>query len=168
MSRQRLIILGIILAGALTGGGCGEETSNEMVVQEGRSSSDVDVTTSSLDRTEYVAEANALCTEIRNETRAAVNAYVAQNMAKSREEALPEVRRGIYVPAMEERLVELRALGAPQGEEDRIAGMLAVYDKAIEETAALGAATTSDVLNGYLDRFGRIARKYGLIECTYG
>jgi hypothetical protein len=150
------------------GSNAADETSDEANVAS------KPVKTSSLSKAQYLKRAIALCSKARAERRAAARAYVKDVLAsskpgdKSEEELLEEINDKIYVPMKEEQLAELRALGAPAGDEKVIEGILRVYDRRFAVVKKEGATPKPNPLSDKeLNAAAAQAIKYGLRACTY-
>lgn len=155
---MKLAAFAVVLALAVVASGCGDD--------DGASSSSGDVgpiTTSSLSKAEYLERANAICTRNEEKQLSRSSAYTADNPGQSEEELLEGATDAVYVPTAEERIEELRGLGAPKGEEKQLEGVVTAYEDAIEAAEENGA--TSQEFAKASTRSRNLAQKAGLTEC---
>jgi hypothetical protein len=81
--------------------------------------------------------------------------------------ASQELADSVLIPSVEEELGELRALGAPAGEQKRIEGMLAALQQGIEKDKEIEITSLADFGRGF-ERFDELARLYNLGGCIFG
>ena len=130
--RRPVAVLGLLLSFAVAGAACGGDTA--------------------LSKEEYLAQANALCEEA-NAQLEAVQAEFDDLPEASDVQAFADpvvadfVER--FTAVLENQLADLRALAAPEGDEDLLAGIyddLDVVARAIPELAAAAAAGDLDAI----------------------
>jgi len=129
------------------------------------------ITASSLSKAEFIAKADAICAKGQKQVERNFGAFakktklnvqqVTKNPTKAQVNGLVHA---VLIPAIEQEVTEIRALGAPAGDEDKIEAML----DATEE----GIATAEDLPRTVLEEtsvaFGvgsRLAKEYGLTVC---
>lgn len=124
------------------------------------------VTASKITKAEYVKKGNAICVRGRADRFNEVNSFAEQNRDKSEKELLPEVVEDIYGPGLDAQFEELRDLGAPPGDEDRLEAMIVAFEK-VSDLFVEAEGGQSTELNKEIEHAGRLARKYGLDECSF-
>lgn len=155
MSKSPIVLLAGIVAIAAIVAGCG-------------SSDDSTETTAALTKQQFVTQADAICKRGNAEINEGFESFAKQNdipknQEPSKEQGV-ELVETVIVPSIETQSEELRALGAPSGDEDEISVMLDSLDEGIEEAEedpeALFASKS--------DPFGPAnekAKQYGLEVC---
>jgi hypothetical protein len=130
-----------------------------------------EISTSSLSKAEFTRKAEAICVKGQKQVERNFGAFakktdfnlrqVSQNPTKAQVNGLVN---SVLIPAIKQEIAAIRALGAPQGDEDQIEAML----EANEE----GIATAEDLPREVLEKtevaFGvasRLAKEYGLALC---
>ena len=129
---RHVAVLGFLLAFVLVGAACGDDAA--------------------LSKDEYLAQANAIC-EDANAQFEAIALEFANLPDASNPEGFAEPWMADFIgqvtAVLEEQLADLRALAAPEGDEDRLA---AIYDdleavtRAIPQLAAAAAAGDLDAV----------------------
>ncbi len=157
MSRGAIAALAV--AGALVVGGCGGGDDGE------------EITTSSLSRAEFIAKADAICDKGQRQVERNFGDYakktdlqITQITKKPTKEQVNELVGTVLIPAIEQEITQIRALGAPAGDEDKIEAMLEAMEDGIE--------TAKDLPQTVLEQTGvafgissRLAKEYGLTTC---
>lgn len=145
------------LAMAAIAAGCGSDDGGEEAL-----------TTASLGKAEYIEQVDDICARDRRKTSRELEAYVAQrssNAAQSDgDEVFTEAVRAIFLPALQAKIEEIRALGAPSGDEDQVEVFLDAMQRTIDElnersVGSLGA------FGEELQPAADIARNYGFKSC---
>ncbi|HWJ42479.1 MAG TPA: hypothetical protein VNR67_03505 [Solirubrobacterales bacterium] len=108
------------LLSALVLGGCGGGEAT------------TDATAPSPSRAEFVKEANAICSEVYAKTNRLYSQLAARDGSKVVEAGIDRAAQKIMVPALTKLEARLGALGAPPGDERRVAKMLTALDEGIE------------------------------------
>jgi hypothetical protein len=122
---------------------------------------------SSLSKAEFVKQANAACLKPRETALQEVAAY----SQKHRSEGLSDTLLGrkaikvVLLKTFEEEIAALRALGAPEGDEEEIDAMLAATQSALDEAKEL-PKTSSKEVESYFGDADKKLRQYGLTGCT--
>ncbi len=143
---------------AIVVAGCGGDDGNE-------------VTASSLGKAEFIAKADAICAKGQRQVERNFGTFakktdlnIQQITKNPTKEQVNGLVNTVLIPAIEEEITEIRALGAPAGDEDKIEAML----DATEE----GIATAEDLPQTVLEQTGvafgvgsRLAKEYGLTVC---
>lgn len=156
MNKPLLALLAGALTIALVAAGCGgsDDSNSE--------------STASLTKAEFVKEGNAICTKGNAKIESEFEAFtkdrnLSENKAPSKvvqEEAAEE----ILIPLISSQVEELRALGAPEGDEGEVEKILTGAEEAIEE----GEEDPASLLGNGPGKFKEVnkqAREYGLTVC---
>ncbi len=118
-------------------------------------------TSPSLTKSEFIQQANAICAEGNKETDA-----VFGNFEKG--EPKPEAETVIeqeFVPSIQMQIDEVRALGAPEGDEETVEEMLDLAQADLERVESdPGIVINGSEVDQFAD-FAKIAHPYGLTEC---
>ena len=158
MGRGTIALAAVVAALAVTG--CGG----------GGSGSDSTVTTGSLSKEVFVKKADAICTKGNTRLQKGFSTYLRKNKksiialrhpSKADYEGLIG---GILVPNLEQEIKEIRALGAPSGDEERIEEIFTAWEEGIEVAANDPEAVkhSSEAIFGV---GSRLAKEYGLEVC---
>jgi hypothetical protein len=135
------------------------------VIAAGCGSSSND-TTSALTKAEFISQGDAICEKGNKEIETGFEAFMKENGIKgepSKAEGV-ELSETVLIPSVKNQSEELRALGAPSGEEGEISAMLDALDEAVEEAEEDPEA----LLASESDPFGpanKMATEYGLKVC---
>jgi hypothetical protein len=135
-------------ASGTTGGGvspsCAESTTPE----------------SGITKEDFVTKENAICTEISLEYSRRGEELASKNL--STEDVLSQV----LVPLNEKEIGQIRALGAPAGREKLINAMLTAMSRQVAKVKADPAGAVAQGSLGDFAEGSKIARSYGLNQCT--
>jgi hypothetical protein len=138
-----------------------------MVIVAGCSSSS-DTTTASLTKGQFISRGNAICKKGNAKVESEFQAFAKKNGIEGSKEPTKaqevEVAETILTPNVKSQSEELRALGAPSGDEDEITAMLDSLDNGVEEAEA----DPEGLISGKSDPFkdaSQKAQKYGLTAC---
>lgn len=141
-----------VLAIALIVAGCG--------------GSDPSVSTSSLSKAQFIKKADAVCAQgnKRLETNFATFLQEKKNLKHPSEADFEELVGKVVVPNLKREVKELRALGAPSGDEDRVGEIITAIEEGIEtaESDPKVAASSSEAVFGVSSR---LSKEYGLEVC---
>ena len=148
---QRLgVILGVVVTAALVttiAAGCGSSNSSS-------------TTTTAISKSEFLTKANAICKQGsktltasqealgKNSSQAQINAYVTNTA----------------VPNIQSQIDQVRALGAPAGDEAKVSSILALAQadlNKIKSDPSLFVGKTDQFAN-----FAKVAHPYGMTSCA--
>jgi hypothetical protein len=151
MSARFLITVGSVVAlFAIGAAGCG-----------GGDDSTEAETAATLNKSEFVSQANAICAEGNKETDAIFGSF-KQGEPKSEAETVIEEE---FVPAVQKQIDEIRALGAPEGDEAMVEEMLDLAQSDLDRVETEpGIVINGSEVDQFAD-FAKIAHPYGLTEC---
>jgi maltose-binding protein MalE len=152
LSKRFIAVLVGVLALAALVAGCG--------------SSSGDSTTASLSKAEFIKQGDAICQKGNKEIETGFEAFMKENGIKGEPSKAQgvEISETVLIPSIETQSEELRALGAPSGEEGEISAMLDALDEGVEEAEEDPEA----LLASESDPFGpanKMASEYGLKVC---
>lgn len=145
------VLCGLLVA-ALVAAGCGG----------GDDSSAAD----SISKEEFIAKADAICKRSNERMEAALVDVIKGESLKKLSEAKSEKLVGsVLVPNISRELEELKELGVPDGDDERVDAMISALEEGLEtaeDNPEVVATTSSDTIFGIASR---IAQEYGLETC---
>jgi hypothetical protein len=150
------LLLGAACVAALSAGGCGGGDESTTI------------TTSSISKDQFIRKANAICLKGRQQVETAASTFLAENpdaLESKNEPDFSELTQTIFVPAIEQETEEIRALGAPQGDQGEVEAILTAVEEGREKSeedpkaAALGGSKA-------FKKADALAAKYGLDSCA--
>jgi hypothetical protein len=146
MKRNALLLLGFVLAVALMAAGCGGGDDNS------------DSTTVSLTKSEWIAKADAVCKQGNQQINQAANqAFGNQQPSESQ---VQQFQTDTVLPNVQSQVDQIRALGAPSGDEDQVNKILDTVQADIDKAKSSGAVEDSTFADG-----NALAKQYGLEVC---
>jgi hypothetical protein len=125
------------------------------------SSSDDSSSTSNLTKAEFIAKADAICQQ-GNQT---VNQAAHQQFGNERPTAaeVQQFTTGTVIPNIQSQVDQIKALGAPSGDEDQINKLISTVQADVDKAKAEGNLT-----NSAFEDSNTLARQYGLKVCGKG
>ncbi|HWA53325.1 MAG TPA: hypothetical protein VG816_04055 [Solirubrobacterales bacterium] len=156
MGRGPIALVAAVIAVAMLVAGCGGG---------GDSSS-----TSSISKEEFIAKADAICKKSNKQMEAEIFKYLRHNRVKGslRKPSVEDNEKfieAVLIPNLEREIKELKALGVPAGDEEKVGAMISALEEGLEtaktepETVAAGS---SDIIFGIASR---LAGEYGIETC---
>ena len=153
MNKGFLAALAVLVALAALVAGCGggDDTT--------------DSATATLTKTEFIKQGDAICKEANEENEAEAEEYAEENgftLEKASKDELEEAVAAVLVPSLEQQAEELDALGAPEGDEDKVEEIVVALEDAtgeIEEDPSLIFEGKS------LAKPNKLAKAYGFKVC---
>ncbi len=124
---------------------------------------------SSLSKEEFVERADAICVREKTKGLEAMGAYAKEHQGtagQSKAEVIGEAVQKVFLPSVQSQVDQIRALGAPEGEEQEVEAILAALEEAVEE-ASQGAPSSARFAKSFANS-GTLATEYGLTACVYG
>jgi hypothetical protein len=155
---RRRMICGLALTAALIVGVC--------VAGCGSSSSTTE-TTAAISKAEFVAKGNAVCVKGEKAQEAEVNAYVKKHGLENKKPSKAqevELVETVFAPNIQSQIDGVKALGAPNGEEQQVSSALELSQQALEKVEA-----NPELAFGKQDPFaaaGKQLHALGLKECA--
>jgi hypothetical protein len=151
--RPRRTALAACLVAALGAVGCGGGSSSSSSSHSTAAAAAVTIT-----KGDFIAKANAICAKA-DPALSEANARLATLRDRNLVAAVVD---GTYVPAIEAQIAQIRALGAPAGEQAPVAAMLALVEGDLARLKRHPALVTTDVFSN----FAKVAHPYGLAACA--
>jgi hypothetical protein len=157
LNKGLLALLAGALAVALVIAGCGSSSDSS--------------TTASLSKAEFVKQGNAICKAGNKEIEEGFEEFTKENnlsKTKPPSKAIQEeAAETILIPAINNQVEEIRALGTPEGDEGEVDEILTDAEEAVEEseedpTSLLGAEPAK------FKELNKESREYGLTVCGEG
>jgi hypothetical protein len=168
--------LAIAAAVALGVAGCGGGSSNSTSAESTGSTTtaagggkQTKTHSPSLSKEEFVEKADAICTRGKTKGLEAMGVYAKEHQGtagQSKAEVIGEAVQKVFLPSVQSQVDQIRALGAPAGEEQEVEAILAALEEAVEE-ASQGAPSSARFAKSFASA-GALAREYGLTACVYG
>jgi hypothetical protein len=160
-----LSIAAVALVAAI--GGCGSSSSSSSGSTAGSASSAEG--SSSLSKAEFVEQADEICTEGKQKGLEEMSAYAKAHASpgEPKLETLAKALQAAFLPAVQTQVDEIRALGAPQGDEAEVKAILAALEEAVE-SASKSSPSAGPNFGSNFKHSGELAREYGLNGCAYG
>jgi FtsZ-interacting cell division protein ZipA len=128
--------------------------------------------TSSLTKTQFIAQADAICKKGNTEIESEVESFAEKNGIEENEEPSKaqqaEVSETILAPNIENQAEEIRALEAPSGDEDEVSAMLDSLEEGVEEVEANPQAPFESKQPNPFGAANKLAGEYGLRVCGQG
>ncbi|HWI97023.1 MAG TPA: hypothetical protein VNS60_13240 [Solirubrobacterales bacterium] len=154
MGRGPLALIAVVAMAALLLAGCsggGEDSSSGKTIS----------------KEDFIVKADAICKKGTERLQKAIFAALKhpQNLAKVSEDEQIKIVTTAMVPNVSREVKELRALGIPDGDEEKIDAMIGALEEGVETAEQDPQAVTksSDVVFGISSR---IAGEYGLTACS--
>lgn len=123
------------------------------------------VSTSAISKAAFAKKADAVCKKGSERMASAFAKYLKTGEVTDPSQAVQEKLVGkVLVPSVKREIDELRALGAPSGDEDRVGEIIKALEEGVEtaEGNPEAVAVSSDVVFGIASR---LAKEYGLEVC---
>jgi hypothetical protein len=139
--------------------------------QKGGSSGKSATPSGGLSKAEFVKQANAICEKRKKQSLKKMAAYVKQHKGGSGQPnpaLLVKAVKAVFIPGVETQIEEIRALGAPPGDEAKVEAFLASLEDGVD---AVSEASGGSAVTGFgksFKRSAKLAREYGLAGCAYG
>jgi hypothetical protein len=156
-------------AGAGCGGGSSAAESTESASGSGGGQEEP-VQTSSLSKQAYVKKASAACRRRHEKLVNLALTYVNQREGgkKSRAVVIADMGRALMAPTIEAEIAAIRKLGAPAGDEEKIAEILGLEEEEIEEIKQLPEAKSVFQLVKRFTDSSDMFKEYGFTACANG
>jgi hypothetical protein len=153
--------------GESSGGGSGGESTGTTPAGGGKETT---AHSSSLSKAEFVEQANAICTREKTKGLEEMGAYAKQHRGaatgQAKIELIGEAIQKVFLPSVQSQVNQIRALGAPAGDEQEVEALLDSLEEAVEK-ASQGTASSARFGQAFASS-GKLAREYGLSDCVYG
>jgi hypothetical protein len=155
MKRNALILIAGLLATGLIAAGCGDDDD------------DGDNGGEALTKEEFLAEGNAICAEGNAELDAAAQ-ELFQSGGRPTPEELETFATDNLVPSVQGQIDDIRALEAPEGDEDTINSLLDQAEDVLAEVEADPEGTLGPQASDPFAEVNTELQDYGLTTCGQG
>jgi hypothetical protein len=153
MKRNLTLLAVSALAVGLVAAGCG-------------SSNDNSTSTSSLTKAEWIAKADAICQAGNQEINAAAHQQFPNNQKPSQADQ-QSFATGSVIPSVQKQLDQIKALGAPSGDETQVNAILDAVSADLDKVKSDPSLVTSNSGDPFADA-NKLATAYGLKVCGKG
>lgn len=124
----------------------------------------------SISKEEFIAKADAICKKGNERMEKELFVFLRQNqnggsLRKPSVEQNEKFIAGVLVPNLRREIKDIKALGVPDGDEERVDAIIAALEEGLEtaeDDTATVAAGTSDIVFGIASR---LAGEYGATVC---
>jgi hypothetical protein len=157
MTFRSIGLLFLALAFAALVSGCGGDSNSDASAA---------IPTSSIDKAEFVKQANAICKPGKARLVSAVIAYQKKHLNEASVKVVPNAARSVIGPELDAQIEQIRDLGAPSGDAAEIEEFFAALQSGVDEIIAK-KPPTFDEAERMLQPADDSARQYGIDECKY-
>ena len=122
---------------------------------------------STISKEEYIAKADAICKKGTERLQKALFGLLKEqrNLAKVSEAKQEKIVTTVMVPSVSREVDELRALGVPDGDEEKVDAIVAALEEGVE-TAERNPEVVTKSSDAVFGIASRIAGEYGLKACS--
>jgi hypothetical protein len=125
-----------------------------------------------LTKAEFVKRADAACAQRVEEARAEFLAYGQRGSKPNESPAeqrahLATIAQSIIAPELEQQIADVKALGAPKGDEQEVRAILAAMEAGVSKAVA-NPKQAIEASSTLLEPAPRLARAYGMRVCGTG
>lgn len=179
-----VVLLIVVLACGAVAAGCGDDdgdsggtaaangqtSGSENGGSSGEGSPGGEVTTSSLNKAQFVKRANAICRKRQENLFDKIGAELPESTKNSEktpsESELAEAASTAVSDILDEQAEAIQSLGAPEGEAEQVEAILAAAEEAAESLSG-GATSDPDQLSEELMPHDEVVEEYGLRICAF-
>lgn len=128
---------------------------------------DEDSAGASISKEEFIAKADAICKRSNKRMEAAFGKFLKDNpgLTKPDDPKFQPLVTDVMVPSLKQEIQELRELGVPDGDEEKVDAMISALEEGLEtaeNNPQVVTGSSSDTIFGIASR---IAGEYGLKTC---
>jgi len=153
LSKRLTLLLAVVMALGVIAAGCGS------------SDDDSTDTTVTLTKAEFIKQGDAICKQANEQSQSDAEDFAKENdfeLEKASKEQLEEAIGEVLVPSLNQQAEEISALGAPEGDEEKVDAIVVSLEGAAEEIESDPGA----VFEGEpLDEASKLAGDYGFKVC---
>lgn len=122
----------------------------------------------SLSRSEFVAKANAACEQERHDVLNKIGAYMEAHSSEGKSPGALNAGmvKAVLLPTIRAETKQIEVLGAPPGDESRVAGFLAAQRAAIDEVDRLHSVGAIEEVEEHFNKASDQMRVYGISSCA--
>jgi len=155
----------------LANGGSSSDKPGASSGSGGKSSGQTSTPSGGLSKAEFVKRANAICEKGKKRSLAKMAAYVRKEKGDSGQPnpaLLVKAVKAVFIPGVEAQIKEIRALGAPSGDEETVEAFLASLEEGVDAAKEASGGSAGAAFGQGFKRSAKLAREYGLNGCAYG
>jgi hypothetical protein len=156
LNKRLFALFACLVPFALLAAGCGSSDNTESTA------------TTALTKAEFLKKGNAICANGNKEINEGFESFFEESNLKKNEEPSKaqkeEAAETIVIPAIRKDVESIRALGAPEGEEEQVEEILTAAEEALETLESEPAAAVSESNQAFV-RVNKLSREYGLTVC---
>lgn len=160
MSLRRTAVAAACAAIAIGAAGCGGDDDDSTSGGDTTAVETTDTTTADITKAEWIEQADAVCADADLEIGQQAE---EAGIDGTDEAALQDFIIDVVIPSNRDQAEQIRALGAPEGDEEEVGEILDALDEAIARAEADPEALTAD--SGEFDEASELAQAYGLEVC---
>jgi len=159
VSKRLIAVLFGVLAIAVIAAGCGSSSSSS------------EPSTSSLTKAEFIKQGDAICAKAEKENEAEFEEFAKENGLSENKEpskaVQEELATSILLPSVSGQLEDIRALGAPSGEEEQVDEIIETVEGEVEEAEEEPTVLFEAEEEGKspFAAGNKMAREYGFTVC---
>jgi hypothetical protein len=157
LNKRLFALLACLVPFALITAGCGSSDNTESTA-----------TTAALTKAQFLKQGNAICAEGNKEINKKFKAFFTKENLNEHEEPSKaqkeEAAETILIPAIKKDVEGIKALGAPEGEEEQVEEILDAAEEAIEELESEPAEAIEESNHAFV-KVNKLSREYGLTVC---
>ncbi|HEX3173442.1 MAG TPA: hypothetical protein VHQ43_04390 [Solirubrobacterales bacterium] len=168
--RALSVFAGVVVLLALGGCGGGDDGGSTAADGTGTTTSAKQGSPSgaSLSEDEFVERAIAICKREKRAGLAAMGLYVKQHGGSAQGNAvLVEALRTAFLPHVQTQVEEIRALGAPNGDDGEVQAYLDATEEAVDRASAKAGGSTQ-IFGESFEESAQLAHDLGIDKCAYG
>jgi hypothetical protein len=152
MGTWRVALCSALALAVLVAAGCGGDDSSS---------------SGSISKEEFIAKADAICKQSNKRMEAAFGKFLKENpqLTKPTDPRFQQLVGEVMVPNLEREIEEMKALGVPDGDGEKVGAMIAALEEGLEtaeDNPEVVTGSSSDTVFGIASR---IAGEYGLEVC---
>jgi hypothetical protein len=156
LTKRLIALFACLVPFALIAAGCGSSDNTESTA------------TTALTKAEFLKKGNAICAQGNKEINEGFEAFFEGSNLKKNEEPSKaqkeEAAETILIPAIRKDVDSIRALGAPEGEEEQVEEILDAAEEALEKLETEPAAAIDESNHAFV-KVNKLSREYGLTVC---
>lgn len=156
MNKRLIALLCGACALALLAAGCG-------------GGGDETTTTASLSKAQFIKKADGICASAEKEVEGEFESFAKEHKLSEKQPPShgesEEAATSILIPSIEGQVEDIRALGAPAGEEEKVEELLTAVEDALDKAKQDPAAFIETEGEGDFAHANKLAREYGLTVC---
>jgi hypothetical protein len=135
------------------------------VVGCGSSNSSTTTSTAALSKPAFLAKGNAICTQGNQKLQAAQQQVLGKGKPSTAQ--LTSFVQSQFAPIIQGQINALRALGAPSGDEAKVAAMLSSAQQGLNTVKSNPGVLAGGAADSFAN-FRKLAHPYGLTACASG